>query len=92
MVCSIIRPARDDNVHPAFRRRACSREPHKLGGAGHCDGRNGGCAVGAREDGGGTGAGFRAGAAGGCGGASGIFISISTIADSSLSISRLVWS
>jgi hypothetical protein len=65
--------------------------PHKLDGAGHCGGRKGGCAVGARDDGGGTGAGLRAGAAGGCGG-SGIFISISTTADSSLAISRVVWS
>ena len=38
---------------------------------------------GAREDGG-TGLGLRAGAAGGCGGGSGVFISISTTADSSL--------
>jgi len=50
-------------LFPHFLGDACSREPHKLGGAGHCGGRNGGCAVGARDDGGGTGAGLRAGAA-----------------------------
>src|SRR5262249_29106945 len=59
---------------------------------GHCGGRDDGCVVGTRDDGGGTGAGLRAGAAEGCGGGSGIFISISTTAESSLAISRVVWS
>jgi hypothetical protein len=77
-------PALAADAPRAFRRL-------RLGGAGHCGGRDDGCAVGARDDGGGTGAGLRAGAAGGCGG-SGIFISISMTADSSLAISRVVWS
>ena len=74
-----------------FRRRSCPREPHQLGDVGHCGGRDDGCAAGTRDDGDGTGAGLRAGAAGGCDG-SGTFISISTTADSSLAISRDVWS
>jgi hypothetical protein len=50
-----------------------------------------GGAIGARDDGG-TGVGFCAAAGGGCGGDSGIFKSISTTADSSLAISRAIWS
>ena len=54
-------------------------------------GRDDGGAVGDRDEGGGT-VDLCPAVAGGCGGGSGIFISISTTADSSLAISRVVWS
>lgn len=53
--------------------------------------RDDGGAIGARDDGG-AGVGLRAGATDGCAGGSGIFKSISTTADSSLAISRAIWS
>jgi hypothetical protein len=53
--------------------------------------RDDGGAVGARDDGGDAG-GLRAGAAGACGGGSGIFKSISATAASNRAISRLIWS
>src|ERR1700751_3806646 len=56
----------------------------ELGGAGHCGGRDDGCAVGTRDDGGCTGAGLRAGAAGGCAEGSGHFKINYATADSSL--------
>jgi hypothetical protein len=63
--------------------------------AGYCrggiGGRDDGGAVGARDEGGGT-VGLRAGAAGGCGGGSGILTSMSMRADSILTISRFIWS
>ena len=83
----VARQGRDD-VLPAFCGNACSRESHKLGGAGHCGGRDDGCAVGTRDDGGCAGGGLRAGAAGGCAEGSGNFKINSATADSTLAISR----
>ena len=61
--------------------------PHYCCGGIGC--RDDGGAVGDRDEGGGT-VDLCAAAAGGCDGGSGIFISISTTADSSLAISRIV--
>jgi hypothetical protein len=89
----ITHPARDDDVLPAFRWRCLfaiagrNETRYCRGGTGA---RDDGGATGARDDGGETG--LRAAAAGGCGGGSGIFTSISTTADSSLPISRRIWS
>jgi len=96
---SIIRLARDDSVVPAFRRRCFSQGPHQpskqrlrlaycLGGIGV---RDDGGAIGARDDGG-TGVRLGSGAPIGRAGGSGIFTISSATADSSLFISRPIWS
>lgn len=82
----LVRESRTGSANDAFGRQV---RPHYCGGG--IGGRDDGGAVSDRDEGGGT-VDLCPGAAGGCGGGSGIFISISTTADSSLAISRVVWS
>jgi hypothetical protein len=89
----LVRESRTSSAKGALGRherqdRAGMRLAYCRGGIGV---RDDGGAIGARDDGG-TGVGLRAGATDGCAGGSGIFISISATADSSLAISRVVWS